>query len=67
MPVTMISSAVEISIAGGVEETKDGSNYCDFFSLFFFFFLFLIIQPLVISVRDGLVSNLAKKIRDDHV
>jgi len=25
------------------------------------------LQPLVISVRDGLVSNLAKKMRDDHV
>jgi len=27
MEVTMISCGVEISIAGGVEETKDGSNY----------------------------------------
>jgi len=26
MEVTMISCGVEISIAGGVEETKDGSN-----------------------------------------
>ena len=40
MEVTIISPGVEISIAGGVAETKDG-NYCDHFffvSLFVFFF-----------------------------
>jgi len=37
MEVTMISRDVEISIAGGVEETEDG-NYCDCFFFFFFFF-----------------------------
>jgi len=35
----MISRGVEISIAGGVEETKD-ANYGDLF-VFFVFFLFL--------------------------
>jgi len=41
MKMTMISRGVEISMAGGVAEMKDG-NYCDrfFFSLFFFCFLF---------------------------
>jgi len=29
MEVTMISRGVEISIAGGVAETEDDSNYCD--------------------------------------
>jgi len=39
--VAMISRDVEISIAGGVAETKD-ANYCDrFFFLFFFFSFFL--------------------------
>jgi len=37
MEVTMISRGVEISIAGGIAETKDG-NYCD---CFFFVFSFI--------------------------
>jgi len=30
----MISPGIEISIAGGVVETEDGSNYCDQVSLY---------------------------------
>jgi len=36
MEVTIISRGVEISITGGVAETEDASNYCDFFFFFFF-------------------------------
>jgi len=39
MEVTMISHGVEISITGGVAETKDGSNYCDQVSLYRLFTL----------------------------
>jgi len=39
MEMTMISRGIEISMAGGVEETKDGNLEVNFFFSFFFFFL----------------------------
>jgi len=46
MAVTMISHSVEISIAGGVEETKD-ANYSDLFFCFFVFSFFYIMYSLL--------------------
>ena len=40
--MTMISRGVEISIAGGVEETKDRLSTVTSFFLFFIFFLFFL-------------------------
>jgi len=52
MEVTMISYGVEISIAGGVAETKYDNNYCDRFFLFFSFLLFLNHMFIVSTVQE---------------
>ena len=49
--LTMISHGVEISIAGGGADEKDGAREGSFFFFFFYFFLFLY-HVFVVKVQE---------------